>query len=117
MELEASETSGLTIGYEYHMPDYYAEADWNLRTEPVKGFMHPKSFEHIADGRGDVFKIHIWNRNTTNIKWHYGFDFHKFRATNGIDRTFNITGAIYETRLNEVKYQANIFKFGFNYYF
>ncbi|MFQ5596877.1 MAG: TonB-dependent receptor [Nitrospiria bacterium] len=33
---------------EYHLVDYFAEADWNLRPD----FAHPVSFTHAADGSG-----------------------------------------------------------------
>ena len=42
-------------GWEYHWADYYAEADWNLRDD----FMHPKSFEHEADGTGMVVNLGV----------------------------------------------------------
>lgn len=35
---------------EYHVANYYAQADWNLRDE----FDHPKSFTHETDGTGLV---------------------------------------------------------------
>lgn len=42
---------------EYHIADYYAEANWNLRTD----FQHPKSFEHWANGKGYVTSFGVFS--------------------------------------------------------
>ena len=49
--------------FEYHLADYYGEANWILRDD----LSHPKSFEHIADGNGYVFCLGFGYKMYENI--------------------------------------------------
>jgi len=101
------------ISLEYHWADYYAEADWNLRTD----FAHPKSFEHEADGYGIVF--------STGLKFifHYhwllniNLDYQNWTTDPGTDRTFFSNGTIAETQLNEVNWTSYAIMAGIEYHF
>ncbi len=100
--------SSLTALFEYHLADYYAEADWNLRTD----FAHPKSFEHEADGSGIVLALD-WNYDfSERFSIKAGIDYQRWSTEHGIDRTFFATGAIVETRLNEVNWRSTTLSAG-----
>jgi hypothetical protein len=86
----------------YHWADYYAVADWNLRSD----FEHPKSFEHEAWGSG--FRIRLGLRFEFTDNWSLGFGYMQqaWRAVNGVDRVFLSQGGTSETRLNEVNWES-----------
>ncbi len=119
------------LNLEYHWADYYAEADWNLRTGPVNAFEHPKSFEHEANGSGIV----------TGAKWLFGIkpgwdfslglQYQKWQTDTGTDRVF-FAGGTYidppgfyappggltsETMLNEVNWESFDIMAGLTYRF
>ena len=94
--------------FEYHWADYYAEADWNLRTD----FKHPKSFEHEADGWGVVFRTGgdyaLNNTWSLNFNW----DLQKWETDEGIDRTFFSNNTVGQTQLNEVNWESFSLRLG-----
>ncbi len=96
------------VRFEYHWADYYAEADWNLRTD----FKHPKSFEHEAEGRGYVFRT--GGEYYVNDTWSFNFnwDIQSWETDAGVDRTFFNSGAILETQLNEVNWDSFALRLG-----
>ncbi len=97
--------ANITGLFEYHWADYYAEANWNLRTD----FAHPKSFEHVADGNGIVIALD-WNvALAENILLSAGIEYRNWSTDHGIDRTFFASGATSETRLNEVNWKSTAF--------
>lgn len=98
---------------EYHYAYYWAEANWNLRSD----FAHPKSFEHDADGYGVIASLGAdyvisdrWSVNAT-------FDYQLFKATHGTDTTFFADGTASETRLNEVNWDSLAVMLGVKYEF
>ena len=95
--------AGFYTSFEYHLGDYYAEANWNLRTT----FAHPKSFEQEADGQGYVFSI--GTKLYFNPHWALtvGYVFTRWDTDPGVDRTFFATGQVSETRLNEVHWTSH----------
>jgi len=101
------------ISIEYHWADYYAEADWNLRTS----FAHPKSFEHEADGHGIVFSAVI--KFLLDYHWalNINLDYQNWSADPGADRTFFTNGTIAETQLNEVNWTSYAIMAGIEYHF
>ncbi len=102
-----------TFRYQYHVVDYYAWADWNLRSE----YQHPKSFEHVAKGRG--FKINVGANYhlKDNFSIDFGMDFSKFHTAPGVDRIFLQSGGTLESALNEVLWNSHAFMLGGTYYF
>jgi len=99
----------LTGTFEYHVVSYYAEADWNLRTD----FAHPKSFEHTANGTGYIAAIGADYRLKRNWGVYAGLDYLKFKTGHGTDRTYFSDGTIADTRLNEVNWRSHSFNAGF----
>ncbi len=88
--------------FEYHWAEYFAEADWNLRSD----FQHPRSYEHEADGTGMIFGF--GGGYALNDHWSIDLnaDFKDFETNNGTDRTFFTDGTIVETMLNEVSWDS-----------
>lgn len=91
-------------GY-YHLADYHAEADWNLRED----YAHPKSFEHEADGHGIHWKIGVDVMFNPMLMLRIGYARHRWQAKDGIDRVFLAAGGRSETRLNEVNWTSERF--------
>jgi hypothetical protein len=92
----------LRLELEYHLADYYAEANWNLRGD----FQHPKSFEHEADGTGYVLQLNY--RYHFRRPWHFiaAGKYQKWETDPGVDRVFFSDGTVVETRLNEVTWES-----------
>jgi len=99
--------------FQYHWLDYFAQANWNLRTD----FAHPVSFEHFADGRGIEFEIGGDYRITDNWILDFNAEIKDYETFPGIDRTFFASGAVIDTQLNEVKWDVYAFMFGATYEF
>jgi len=99
--------------YEYHWADYYGSADWNLRTD----FQHPKSFEHLAEGRGLVFNLGAGYNVTDRWTLDLNLNVQDWKTDPGIDRTFFTSGAIVEIRLNEVNWESKALMLGSTYSF
>ena len=98
---------------EYHWADYYAEANWNLRTD----LAHPRSFEHDADGSGVVitlgFNVSLKQQWTLNIN----VDYQKWSTDAGTDTVFLASGTTLETPLNEVNWESHAVMMGIAYSF
>ncbi|MBI5236246.1 MAG: TonB-dependent receptor [Deltaproteobacteria bacterium] len=89
--------------FEYHFQSkFYATANWNLRGD----FQHPRSFEHFADGKGRIGSLDAAFVLTKRISLIAEARYQKWRAENGIDRTYFSNGVIADTRLNEVNWTS-----------
>lgn len=113
VDYHASEKLKMTVGVEYHWIDYFAQADWNLRT----AFVHPVSFEHEASGTGVV-----WNLKglyLINDKWSWVFSGHlqNWETEYGTDRTFFVDGTVGKTCLNSVHWDSYALTTGVQYRF
>jgi len=94
--------------YEYHWADYHAEADWNLRDD----FMHPKSFEHEADGTGVVASLGVCIRLSDRWLVTLGYETEEWSTERGVDRVFLKNNTTIKTRLNEVNWQSDVIHLG-----
>lgn len=103
----------LSMSLEYHVLWYRAEADWNLRSD----FSHPKSFEHWATGNGILLTIDSVHRLKSGISINYGIDVRAFMVHNGTDRVYFSSGAISDTKLNEVNWTSSSIYLGLGYAF
>lgn len=112
-DFDIKKKHNLFFNFEYHWADYYAEADWNLRTD----FAHPKSYEHIADGNGIVISTGVKFFCNYPVSLHLNFDYQDWNTDPGTDRTFFSNGNIIETRLNEVNWKSYAFMIGMVYGF
>jgi len=88
--------------FDYHWVNYYAKADWNLRSD----FNHPLSFEHEADGEGTVYIIGL--HYILNQKWAIGIksSYQSWVTGSGTDRVFFADGTVITTRLNKVSWDS-----------
>lgn len=93
---------------EYHKADYYAEADWNLRSD----FQHPKSFEHRADGEGYLVSFGVSSTPRTGWGYRFSLDYQEWKTDPGVDRTFFASGTVTDTRLNEVIWRSRSIHIG-----
>ena len=98
---------------EVHYADYYAEADWNLRTN----LAHPKSFEHDAEAFGILFKIGGKLYFATQWALNISYDYAYWETGEGTDRTFAADGSTGVTQLNEVIWQSHVLSLGIVYQF
>lgn len=88
---------------EYHWVDYYGVGNWNLRKE----FSHPRSFEHIAKGKG--LALNLGGGYEITDWWEVNVEgtLQRWTAGPGIDRTFFFNDAlIIETRFNEITWNS-----------
>jgi hypothetical protein len=108
-----SEKLTLSFTFEYHWADYYAEANWNLRTD----FAHPTSFEHEADGEGYIISARWQYFFAQNWAVNLDFDYQDWSTDSGTDRTFLANGTTIETRLNEVNWTSYDLMLGIAYRF
>jgi len=92
----------LSSSLEYHLVDYEAKANWNLRED----FAHPVSFTHEADGKGTAMKIGISHLFAEH--WGIGllYSRQKWSASGGYDYLFLATGETITSRLNEVDWDS-----------
>jgi len=90
-------------GLEYHWAKYYAQADWNLRTD----FEHPKSFEHEASGSGLRVQAGFGTRFSGKWSLEFRYTQEKWSAENGIDRIFLNDGTRLETSFNAVNWESS----------
>lgn len=93
---------------EYHKADYYADANWNLRTD----FRHPKSFEHWANGQGYAASLGVFSAPKSGWGFRLSLDYQEWKTDPGTDRTFFASGAITDTRLNEVIWRSQSINLG-----
>lgn len=100
----AYKTDRLTLKglFEYHLVEYYATANWNLRSD----FAHPKSFEHTANGMGIIAELGA--DVSLGESWGAGFslDAKRFTTGEGRDRTYFSDGSRSDTKLNEVNWNS-----------
>lgn len=98
---------------EYHFIEYFAEANWNLRTN----LAHPISFEHEAHGRGIVLSaksVYALNQRwsvflTGNVQF--------WQTGDGVDTTYFADGSRGGTKLNEVNWDSYATMLGLRYQF
>jgi hypothetical protein len=99
--------------FEYHWADFYAEANWNLRSD----LAHPKSFEHKADGNGIVLSLVCDYYIRPNISLNLGLDYQDWSTDPGVDTVFFSNGTVGGTRLNEVNWESGSIRLGLTVHF
>ena len=114
--MKKSKNWNIALGFEYHLADYYAEANWNLRSD----WAHPKSFEHFNNGmagQGILGSLDL--RYQFSQKWYGTFmtEFQKWDVDGGTDRTFLANGNTVDVQLNEVNWKSFATQFGVHYVF
>ncbi len=105
IRMEADERTTVNFEVQRHWADFYAEANWNLRTD----LAHPVSFVHETQGRGMLVAMelsHQWRD-----PWAFGvrLEWQDWQGEPGVDRIFDVSGAspsVLVTRLNGVDWEA-----------
>lgn len=87
----------------WHIPEYYAEADWNLRSD----FSHPKSFAHWSDGEATVFKVSYAYRTSETFAIGVKYQIESWKSDAGIDTVYFNDGDTASTQLNEASWDAS----------
>lgn len=114
LHLLSEERNGFAsfLNLDHHQADYYAEADWNLRTD----FQHPVSYTHSADGAGDGIAIGFiaGRRDDRPNTWVMTFtwEYQRWTTDPGLDRTFFSDGTTADTRLNDVTWTSSSVSLG-----
>jgi len=87
---------------EFHAGNYEATADWNLRDD----LQHPDSFKHTSDNAYGVVTNLGLRAGGERLQMTMDLYYQKWRAEDGVDRTYFSDGGIGITRLNEVNWEA-----------
>lgn len=113
VDYQITKKFNLSTGIEYHWIEYFAQADWNLRTDLKRN----PSFEHETTGSGVV--LNIKGQYDVNDKWALLFSgkFQDWETESGTARTFNADNTVSKTRLNEVNWNSLSLSIGVNYRF
>jgi hypothetical protein len=108
MLLDLQDGSTMFVRLESHWANYFAQANWNLRTT----FAHPVSFEHEANGRGWVMELG-WAKPPSQYNWVWGVtvSLQSWTTDSGIDRTFYSNNTFSEGKLNEVNWSSRSINF------
>lgn len=97
----------------YHIVEYFAEADWNLRSD----LDHPVSFDHEADGTGLLFLL----QSVYELNPHWSLvasgNIQSWQTDAGVVTTYKDDGSRGGTRLNDVNWDSYAYMFGFRYLF
>ncbi len=102
LTFKRTERLTISVGFSFHLAAYYAEADWNLRTD----FAHPKSYEHLATGLGFIIFAGLDIALTGNWSIILNLNYQRLGTWGGLDRTFLASGDVAVTRLNEVNWSS-----------
>ncbi|MGC1508342.1 hypothetical protein [Ketobacter sp.] len=98
----------LLLNAKFHLLDYHAEADWNLRSD----FAHPKSFEHWAGGNGFGLQLSYAYRFSELFSLWLNWYREDWRTNPGTDVVYLADGSRGTTTLNEVTWEATGFATG-----
>ncbi len=112
---EADARLHFEVFVEYHDNiSYYAEADWNLRSD----FAHPVSFVHRAEGQGRVGGLNLVYALSRSLSLTLAVERRLWDTTRNdqsTDTTFFTDGSALTTPLNEVRWDSTSLFLGFTY--
>ncbi len=105
---ETGRRLSLDAAIEYHLVDFSAKADWNLRTD----FAHPVSYTHQASGEGLV--VGMCALYAVNERWTMKLkvERQRWKAHAGTDLVFLSDGTTGYARLNEVNWDSSEVRIG-----
>jgi len=111
MEMQVETERGWTVkaDMEYHLVDFSASANWNLRTD----LAHPVSFRQNATGEGIVLSLGASYRVKKNWKANLRLERNEWSTRAGTDQVFLANGTVGYTRLNEVNWDSTAYYLGF----
>jgi hypothetical protein len=100
----------LTWQVEQHLSNFYAEANWNLRSD----FAHPKSFDQLATGQAQVLSMRYQKVMNPRLNLLINWQTEHWHTDAGIDTVYFANGGKATTRLNEAKWQTQRLSIGLN---
>ncbi|MEA3362920.1 MAG: hypothetical protein U9Q61_06580 [Thermodesulfobacteriota bacterium] len=113
VDYQANQKIKITVGAEYHWVEYFAQADWNLRSD----FAHPVSFEQETTGTGFVWNIKGQYSLNKNWSWLFDGKIQTWEAESGTDRIYFSDGTAGMSRLNQVNWSSYALMTGVQYQF
>ncbi len=113
IDYQASKQFKMTAGVEYHWVEFFAQADWNLRSD----FTHPVSFEHETTGTGIVWNVQGQYMLNEKWSWLLSGKIQKWETESGTDRIFLADGTVGLSRLNQVNWDSYALTMGMQYQF
>jgi len=93
--------------------DYYAKANWNLRTD----LQHPISHEHFGDGDGYSVSLTFLYKYSKKLTFYLRHCYQKYNLSDGLHTKYYSNGNIKSVKLNEVSYKAQLTGLGIKYLF
>ncbi len=113
IDYQANQKIKITVGAEYHWVEYFAQADWNLRSN----FAHPVSFEQETTGTGIIWNIKGLYSLNKNWSWLLDGKIQNWETESGTDRTYFADGTVGLSRLNQVNWSSYSLTTGVQYCF
>ncbi len=113
LELPLNEAFSLATAFRYHLFYYFAQADWNLRTD----LDHPVSFEHSAVGDGFDWSLEAFYRLSERWSVMLLGASRYFTTQSGTDKTYLEDGTVSKTTLNKVTWESHSVSLSFQYLF
>ncbi|MCG8325812.1 MAG: hypothetical protein MI673_09860 [Thiotrichales bacterium] len=115
IDVDADWYNGFTAfaSFKYYWADYEGVGEWNLRTD----FAQPRSFEHLADGRGYRLEAGISKQYRNNLDFFLSLDMEDWTTDAGLNRTFFSSNVTTESRFNEANWEYWGFNAGIKYSF
>jgi len=96
------------VNAEYHLADYSASANWNLRSD----LAHPVSFRHAATGEGFVMSLGASYPVGKNWKVNFTLEHQQWTTRAGSDWVYLADGTVGYARLNAVNWDSTAYNLG-----
>ena len=103
--IETGSNLSLIASAEYHLADYSAKANWNLRDV----FDHPVSFKHDAKSRGIVGSVGASYPVAKNWTMNLILKYQVWSTRAGSDLIYFANGSVGYTRLNTVNWESTAY--------
>ncbi|MGC2049818.1 MAG: hypothetical protein WA635_14560 [Gallionella sp.] len=106
--IETERGWSMMANVEYHLVDYSASANWNLRAD----LAHPVSFKHVATGDGIVMSLGVSYPVNKSWKMDLILERQNWSTQAGNDQVIMADGTVGNTRLNAVNWDSTAYYFG-----
>jgi hypothetical protein len=106
--IETERGWSIMANLEYHLVDFSASANWNLRADMA----HPVSFKHSATGSGFIMSLGASYPVKSKWKLDLILERQSWSTQAGSDQIFMADGTVGYTRLNEVNWDSTAYYFG-----
>lgn len=102
LEFQPNPSFELHGSIELHSAEFEAKADWNLRSD----FNHPRSFTHESTEAAGVVAGFGTKFGARDLLLNLDLRYQKWRAEDGIDKTYFSNDSIGITQVNEVNWES-----------